>query len=457
MSYSPQAFNTATSTSLGEVKIGSGFTLAGDGTLNNGGVTQLTGAATIKVSAATGPITITDVGVFSVTGGTGITTNVTTGSVTVTNAGVTSNLAGTGISVSGATGAVTITNTGVTAFNGSTGNVFGVGAVNGSTGSVLVVSSIAGTSNQITASASTGAVTLSLPQSIATTSAVTFNTATISSGNIFAGSGATSARFPSALIIASTTAGGIQQNETTTNIGIMGEAVGANAGNYGVGVYGAGYSAGNARGTGVTGEGHVSATGDTASAIGVRGYSNDTHAGGLNVGLFGDASGSAIGNYALYMNTGNIYSGGSQTWYLNGNLTFNTGIVTVPNLTATNLTVTSSLEIYTSPAISSNAVTLNFLNGNTFALASNAAAITANYTNVPTTTGQVISTALIITQGSTAYIPSAVTINTVSQTIKWQGGSPPTGNANKTDIVSFTFICNGTTTPTVIGSLSTYG
>ena len=278
MSYSPQAFTTATTANLGEIKIGSGFLVAGDGTVNNGGVTQLTGAATIKVSGATGSITLTDVGVTAVNAGTGITTNVTTGSVTVTNAGV-------------------------TAFNGSTGNVLGVGAVNGSTGSVLVVSSIAGTANQITASASTGSVTLSLPQSINTTNTPQF-------------------------------------------------------------------------------------------------------AGLKLTGVF---------------------------------------------------TATNSLEIYTSPSISANAVTLDFTTGNTFALASNAANITVNYTNIPTTTGQVISTALVITQGATAYIPSAVTINTVSQTIKWQGGSPPTGNANKTDIVSFTFICNGTTTPTVIGSLSTYG
>ena len=82
MSYSPQAFTTATSANLGEIKIGSGFTIAGDGTVNNAGVTQLTGAATIKVSAASGPVTITDIGVFSVSAGTGITTNVTTGSVT---------------------------------------------------------------------------------------------------------------------------------------------------------------------------------------------------------------------------------------------------------------------------------------------------------------------------------------------------------------------------------------
>jgi hypothetical protein len=254
--------------------------------------------------------------VFSVSAGTGITTNVTTGSVTVTNSGVVafngstgsvlgvnavngstgsvlvvnSVAAGTGVTVSASTGSVTITNAGVTAFNGSTGAVLGV-------------ASITGTSNQVTASASTGSITLSLPQSIATTNTPQF-------------------------------------------------------------------------------------------------------AGLKLTGVF---------------------------------------------------TVTNSLEVYTSPSISANAVTLDFTTGNTFALSSNTAAITANYTNVPTTTGQVISTALIITQGSTGYIPSAVTINTVSQTIKWQGGSQPSGTANKTDIVSFTFVCNGTTTPTVIGSLATYG
>ena len=51
----------------------------------------------------------------------------------------------------------------------------------------------------------------------------------------------------------------------------------------------------------------MSATGDTASAIGVRGYSNDTHAGGMNIGLYGDATGGSS-NYALYVNRGGIYS-----------------------------------------------------------------------------------------------------------------------------------------------------
>jgi len=49
------------------------------------------------------------------------------------------------------------------------------------------VTSITGTSNQVTASASAGAVTLSLPQSIATSSAVQFGSLTVTTGNITLG------------------------------------------------------------------------------------------------------------------------------------------------------------------------------------------------------------------------------------------------------------------------------
>jgi hypothetical protein len=69
-------------------------------------------------------------------------------STTYTAAKVTSVSSGTGISVDTTTGAVTVTNSGVT--------------------------SLTGTSNQVTVSASTGGVTLSLPQSIATTSTPTY-------------------------------------------------------------------------------------------------------------------------------------------------------------------------------------------------------------------------------------------------------------------------------------------
>ena len=129
---------------------------------------------------------------------------------------------------------------------------------------------------------------------------------------------------------------------------------------------------------------------------------------------------------------------------------------TSPTFTGT-VTMQQSVELFTSPSISANAVTLNFNNGAIFALGSNAANITANFTNIPGTAGQTISTTLIITQGATAYIPSAITINGGgSVTPKWQGGSAPSGTANRVDIVSFTFVCTATNTWTTIGSLTDY-
>ena len=143
-------------------------------------------------------------------------------------------------------------------------------------------------------------------------------------------------RFPNALAVVSNVVAGIQQNESH-NIGIMAEGV-ANASDtnvYGVGVYGAGYTNGGTRSGGVVGEGHVSATGDTGAAIGVRGYANQTHAGGANIGLYGNASGGSA-NYSLYMSSGDIYAGASQTWYLNGNLAFSGAfVVTIPTVKTT--------------------------------------------------------------------------------------------------------------------------
>ena len=76
------------------------------------GVTQLTGAATIKVNAATGAITITDVGVTAITGTANqITASASTGSVTLSlpqSIASTSQVTFGGVNATG--GAVTATN-----------------------------------------------------------------------------------------------------------------------------------------------------------------------------------------------------------------------------------------------------------------------------------------------------------------------------------------------------------
>jgi hypothetical protein len=165
-------------------------------------------------------------------------------------------------------------------------------------------------------------------------------------------------RFPNALTVISNTSAGIQQNETH-NMGIMAEGT-ANASDtsiYGVGVYGVGYTASGTRCGGVIGEGHVSASADTGSAIGVRGYANDTHAGGLNIGIYGDCS-NGSSNYALYLNNGDIYTAGAKTWTLNGNLTFSGAYtVTVPTLSVSTTVSGTGFTTYLAspPAIGTTA------------------------------------------------------------------------------------------------------
>ena len=85
-----------------------------------------------------------------------------------------------------------------------------------------------------------------------------------------------------------------------------------------------------------------------------------------------------------------------------------------------------------------------------------AANFTANFTNVPTNDSRVLGVALMLVQGATAYIPNAVAINGASTTIKWEDGTTPTGNVNKTDIITFALLRTGGSW-SVVGSLSTYG
>ena len=68
-------------------------------------------------------------------------------------------------------------------------------------------------------------------------------------------------------------------------------------------------------------------------------------------------------------------------------------------------------------------------------------------------TGQSLSTTFLVTNGSTAYYNSAVTIDGNSVTPKWQGGSAPTsGNASSIDSYTYVIIKTGSATFTVLAS-----
>ena len=71
--------------------------------------------------------------------------------------------------------------------------------------------------------------------------------------------------------------------------------------------------------------------------------------------------------------------------------------------------------------------------------------------------GESITTAVLATQGTTAYYFNTIQIDTATVTPKWQGGSAPTGgNASGIDSYSFTIIKTASATFTVLASLTQF-
>ena len=93
----------------------------------------------------------------------------------------------------------------------------------------------------------------------------------------------------------------------------------------------------------------------------------------------------------------------------------------------------------------SGVVAHNWNDGHVFYHTTPAGDITANFINVNLTAEYATNVTIIINQGATPYIITAVQIAGSGQTINWQGGSAPTGNANGIDSFSFTILNDGGT------------
>lgn len=81
--------------------------------------------------------------------------------------------------------------------------------------------------------------------------------------------------------------------------------------------------------------------------------------------------------------------------------------------------------------------------GHVFYHTSLAADFTANFTNLGLTSGYATTITLVLVQGATPYIPTAVQVGGVAQTILWQSGAQPTGTPSGTDAVAFNILNNG--------------
>jgi hypothetical protein len=68
-------------------------------------------------------------------------------------------------------------------------------------------------------------------------------------------------------------------------------------------------------------------------------------------------------------------------------------------------------------------------------------------------TGDAITVAFLVTNGSTAYRHTALTIDGSAQTVLWSGGTAPAaGSASSVDAYSFTIIKTASATFTVLGA-----
>lgn len=73
-------------------------------------------------------------------------------------------------------------------------------------------------------------------------------------------------------------------------------------------------------------------------------------------------------------------------------------------------------------------------------------------------TGQAVTMTLITTHVATGYVVSSVTVDSISQIVKWAGGSAPaSASAFSTDLYTFTVVKTNPGTFTVFGSVQRYG
>jgi hypothetical protein len=147
--------------------------------------------------------------------------------------------------------------------------------------------------------------------------------------------------------------------------------------------------------------------------------------------------------------TGALVVGGGMG--VSGSLNIGSGL-SISGLT----TLTYTSEKLSTKTSATGTVTHDLTTGSIFYHSSISNNFTANITNVPSTDDRAIGVTLVLSQGGTAYMVTALQIDGNAQTIKWVNNTVPSGAANKVDVVGFSFIRTGSSW-TVLGQYSTYG
>lgn len=139
-----------------------------------------------------------------------------------------------------------------------------------------------------------------------------------------------------------------------------------------------------------------------------------------------------------------LYVWNGSSWVSSPNLSLYATIAS-PTFTGT-VTLEETTEVLSTGTISANLFTADFTTGAVFYITTAPTAnFTINVTNLPTTDNRVTVVSFFVIQGATGYIPNALQIGGTAQTIKWSGGTAPTGTSavGKVDNFTFTFIRRG--------------
>ena len=113
-------------------------------------------------------------------------------------------------------------------------------------------------------------------------------------------------------------------------------------------------------------------------------------------------------------------------------------------------------EQFTTLANSNSVVTHNCENGHIFYHNTPTNNWTVNLTNLNLLSSYASAITLVINQGATPYYANALQINGSTQTIKWQGNTLPTPNANAVEIQTFSILLAGAS-HVVLGQLTSFG
>lgn len=154
--------------------------------------------------------------------------------------------------------------------------------------------------------------------------------------------------------------------------------------------------------------------------------------------------------------------GGITSGAINSGAITASGVISGSSFTTTGgMTVSGTVDIQemreqiVDVTLSSNVGALDWTAGNIYYITNTPTGnMTFNVTNVPTTSAKAMTINVIVTQGSTGYIPTTFQIDGTNQSIKWAAGVAPVGtsSANKLDIFTFTLLRTSGGSWIVLGS-----